>query len=258
MHAFSLRACWGHGYHKLQQSVPVFARSWMQSAIHVQAQWAHARIESLEDSSIGTGSGGFVRAGAGAIILEVQSRSYSSMVFVRRLRSALVVAWALFVSHGCGDAADGTAGADGAATAADIASWCDAICDYEERCPDEDVDPADELAPCRTECPAEAGAITRAGLVKQSVARAFERCARELACDQSEDVCAGQVVAELDLDIDAPLVNQCIQVQDECGGFSDDSCLYAVTATSAGMARLDECFSSDCDRVGECIQALTN
>jgi hypothetical protein len=65
------------------------------------------------------------------------------------------------------------------------------------------------------------------------------------------------VVEELELDIDTPLVNECLQVQDECGGFSDDVCVYAAIATSTGMARLDECFSAGCDAAGECIMGLT-
>jgi hypothetical protein len=167
------------------------------------------------------------------------------------------VAWLLLVSHACGDASSGAH--DGAATAADVASWCDAICEYRERCPDEDAEPGDASAqPCNDECSRELGAVAEAGLVQQRVARALGECARGLSCDGSDDVCVQQVAADLDLDVASPLVSTCLELQDECGGFSDDFCAYAATATSAGKARLDECFSAGCAAVGVCIEALAS
>lgn len=152
----------------------------------------------------------------------------------------------------CGEAASGTAPADRAATTADVAAVCDAVCERSERC--STGDEADEPeAECEATCRSGFGGSE---LVQQRVAHAFRDCYRELPCNESDDVCSGRVAADLELDTASPLVNECIQVQDECGGFSDDFCTYAATATTRGKALLEECFSSPCDAVSECIEAL--
>jgi hypothetical protein len=158
---------------------------------------------------------------------------------------------ALMALPACGDAQDDTGSADGAATAADIEALCGAVCGHEERCARE-TDPADE--PCTSQCLSDAGENYE--LYQRGIARALRDCFAELDCNAGDGACVGQVLEQLDLDTSTPLAMKCVQVQDECGGFSEDFCATTLTATTEGKAQIDECLSASCDAAPPCIEAL--
>jgi hypothetical protein len=160
----------------------------------------------------------------------------------------VVALWALLA---CGDAQDDTGSADEAATAADIQALCGSICGYEERCARE-TDPAAE--PCASQCLSDAGGNYE--LYQRAVARALRDCFAELDCNRGDGACIGQVLEQLELDSITPLAMKCGQVQDECGGFSEDFCATTLTATTKGQAQIDECLSASCDAVPQCIEGL--
>lgn len=176
------------------------------------------------------------------------------VVFGRLLRVPCV----LLAAQACGGDAGGAGdGGDGApiergATEADVADWCGAICERSQRC-GESGDEAGTGQSCPATCTADLGS---AELIQQRVAHAFEDCFSELSCARSDDSCIALVAAELELDLTSPLLRRCISVQDECGGFSDDFCSFALVATPAGQTRLDQCLSSACDAVPACLAAL--
>ena len=159
----------------------------------------------------------------------------------------------MLASQACGgDAGDAgkDAPVDVGATEADIADWCGAGCERSQRC--ETNDGEDEQS-CAAECMADFG---NPELIQQRVARAFQDCFSELPCGQSDDSCFAIVAATLELDLTSPLAEQCLSVQNECGGFSDDLCSFAVVATPAGQTRFDQCLSSACDAVPACLAAF--
>jgi hypothetical protein len=164
-----------------------------------------------------------------------------------RLNPRVVASLALLA---CGDAQDDTDPAE-AATAADIEALCESICGYEERCARE-ADPAAE--PCPSQCLSDAGGNYE--LYQRQVARALRDCFAELECNGGDDACIGRVLEQLDLDSITPLATKCGQVQDECGGFSEDFCATTLTATTQGQAQIDECLSASCDAVPPCIEEL--
>lgn len=167
---------------------------------------------------------------------------------MRRL-NPWVIAWMALLA--CGDAQDGGGAADGAATAADIEALCGASCAYQERCARE-ADPAE--TPCTSQCLSEAGGNYE--LYQRRVARALRDCFAELACNGGDDACIGQVLEQLELDSITPLAMRCVQVQDECGGFSEDFCATTLTATTKGQAQIDECLSASCGAVPPCLEGL--
>jgi hypothetical protein len=152
-----------------------------------------------------------------------------------------------------GDAGDAgkAAPVDVGATEADIAEWCGVGCERSQRCQTSD---GEDEPSCAATCMAE---FWKPELIQQRVAQAFQDCFSELPCGQSDDSCFAIVVATLDLELTSPLAQRCLSVQNECDGFSEDSCSFAVVATSAGRTRLDQCLSSACDAVPECIAALS-
>jgi hypothetical protein len=158
---------------------------------------------------------------------------------------------ALMALLACGDGQDDTGPADEAATASDIEALCGSICGYEERCARE-TDPAAE--PCPSQCLSDAGGNYE--LYRRAVARALRDCFAELDCNGGDDACIGQVLEQLELDSITPLATKCGQVQDECGGFSEDFCATTLTATTKGQAQIDECLSASCDAVPACIEGL--
>jgi hypothetical protein len=159
----------------------------------------------------------------------------------------------LMVVTACGDTQDGDGPADGAATAADIEALCGAVCAYEDRCARE-ADPSDE--PCTSQCISDGGGNYE--LYQRGVARALRACFAELECNVGDDACISQVLAQLGLDAITPLAMKCVEVQDECGGFSEDFCATTLTATAKGRGQIDECLSASCDAVSPCIEALRN
>jgi len=162
---------------------------------------------------------------------------------------------------GCGGSSSGGAhgigsssGPDGAARQAELDDLCDSVCERDTRCPD-DEDPDSDAAACRSECLSES---PDPELVRGDVLRGLAQCGRQLTCDQSDDQCLEQVVQKLVPDYaSSPLLKLCLDVQNQCGGFSDDACSYAVTFTDAGKKRLEDCLNTTCDRVGACVKGLT-
>ena len=133
---------------------------------------------------------------------------------------------------------------------ADVVAVCDAICERRTRC-DLD-DPEDE--PCQPDCLRES-ADPR--FMRGDVLRGLGDCYSKLACDGNDDRCLDQVVQVLVPDfMSSPLLDRCVEVQDQCGGFSDDSCAYAIIFTDAGKARLEGCLNESCELVAGCIAGL--
>jgi len=159
---------------------------------------------------------------------------------------------AILVVPACGgsssDANDG--GPNVAAAQADVTALCDVICENNLRC--DSPDPAD--GPCKPECLSE---NPEPSLFRRDVLRGLLECQSQLTCDDNDDLCAGQVVQVLVPDfMSSPLLDKCVEVQDECGGFSDDSCVYAVVFTDAGKARLETCLNEPCELVAGCMAGL--
>jgi hypothetical protein len=163
---------------------------------------------------------------------------------------AIGVLLALPACSGSSDDSRGNGGPTGAATEADVVASCDAICDRRTRCDlEEPEDP-----PCQPDCLRES-ADPR--FMRGDVLRGLSDCYSELACGESDDRCLDRVVTVLVPDfMSSPLLDQCVEVQDQCGGFSDDSCAYAIIFTDAGKARLQDCLNETCELVAGCIAGL--
>ena len=133
---------------------------------------------------------------------------------------------------------------------ADVVAVCDAICDRKTRC---DLDDPED-APCQPECLRESA---DPHFMRGDVLRGLRDCYSKLACDGNDDSCLAQVVGALVPDfMSSPLLDGCIEVQDQCGGFSDDSCVYAIIFTDAGKASLQDCLNESCELVAGCIAGL--
>lgn len=145
-----------------------------------------------------------------------------------------------------------SSGPTGAARRADVAALCDAICERGLRCADEEPPP--EQANCQPECLSKSA---EPSLLRADILRGLAECQSELACGENDDGCLERVVAELVPDYrSSPLLQRCIDVQDQCNGFSDDDCSYAVIFTDAGKQRLEACLSQSCSSVGACMAGL--
>jgi len=176
---------------------------------------------------------------------------------MRNVRCYLTAGAGLFiVLQACGgsssDANDSgaTGGPNVAAAQADVAALCNVTCENESSC--DSPDPAD--APCLPECLGESPDPT---LLRRDVLRGLLDCHSQLACDQSDDGCLLPVIQVLEIDFaNSPLLNRCVEIQDECGGFSEDLCSYAVIFTDAGKTRLEDCLNETCEFVAECIAGL--
>ena len=139
---------------------------------------------------------------------------------------------------------------DAAASDADRTELCDALCGLQTRCPGEDESDA-EVCTCQDEFP-------DAELLLLRVVRGLTECFAELSCSDSDDRCSTDVLRQVDPDLDTPLARECIRVQDSCGGFSDDACVFAIAFTDAGRERLERCLDADCADVGPCVRELTS
>jgi len=140
-------------------------------------------------------------------------------------------------------------GPNAAATEADLAALCTDICERGLTCEPEYAEDS-----CQTECVSDNPEAT---LVRRDVIRGLVDCQRQLTCDDNDDLCIDRVLRELEPDFaGSPLLDLCIRVQDQCGGFSDDICAYAVIFTDDGKARLEACLNSGCESVGACIAGL--
>jgi hypothetical protein len=170
---------------------------------------------------------------------------------MRNLLSWLTAAAFGFLAAQACDDSGGGSDPNAAAGQADLAALCDAICARGSQC--EAPDP--EEGPCEPSCLSEG---PEAGLVRRDIIRGLVDCQQQVPCDESDDACFDQVVLGLVPDaLDSPLLQRCLAVHDECGGFSDDSCSYTVTFTDVGKARLEACLSSGCAQVGGCIAGLS-
>jgi hypothetical protein len=137
-----------------------------------------------------------------------------------------------------------------AAAHADLVALCHAICERETRC--QTLDPAD--GPCEADC---LRGDPDPALVRRDIVRGLVECQGPLECDANDDLCLEQVLQTLEPDFESsPLLERCSQIQDQCGGFSDDNCAYAVIFTDAGKTRLDACLNSSCDLVAGCMDEL--
>jgi len=169
----------------------------------------------------------------------------------------LTAAAGLFIAlQACGgsssdaDDSDANAGPNVSAARADVVAMCDAICERETSC--SVSDPADP--PCEPQCLSDSPEAT---LLRRDVFRGLLNCQRQLTCDDNDDRCLVQVVQELVPDFaSSPLLNRCVEIQDQCGGFSEDSCSYAIVFTDAGKARLETCLNETCELVAGCIAGL--
>jgi hypothetical protein len=136
-----------------------------------------------------------------------------------------------------------------AASDADRTGLCDALCGLQTRCAGEDDGDA-EVCTCHDEFP-------DAELLLQRAVQGLTECFSELACSDSDDQCSSDVLREIEPDLDSPLLQECVRVQDSCGGFSDDACAFAIAFNDAGRELLGRCFEADCADVAPCVLDLT-
>jgi hypothetical protein len=155
------------------------------------------------------------------------------------------------VASGC-DSGSGSSTSARADTG-DLAETCAASCDQQARC---ETDPELVQTPeaCRAECEDEAPPPE---LFRRVFVQSLGDCFAGLDCDTSDDSCVGVALADVDPNFaTAPLGSQCLEVQNECGGFSDDLCTYAIAFTPDGQARFEDCLNLECDAVAACLQEL--
>lgn len=162
----------------------------------------------------------------------------------------------LLAAQACSSDAGGGAssGPTGAARQAELDDLCDTVCERDTRCTEQE-EPDSDAATCRSECARESPVPE---LMRGDIVRGLVQCQRQLACDQNDDQCLERVVQQLVPEYESsPLLKLCLDVQDRCGGFSDDACSYAVTFTDAGKKQLEDCLNASCDRVASCVKGLT-
>ena len=160
---------------------------------------------------------------------------------------------ALLALLGCGKAESSASGPDRGADTADVIATCEAVCDLNARCANEADETDDE---CRAGC-ADGEDGPQPQFIQQRALDGLRECFDALSCDQSDDSCLTQVLLELDPNFQSsPLGSECLRAQDECGGFSEDSCSYAILFTSAGQSRFAACLSEGCDELLPCLAEL--
>ncbi|HKO91544.1 MAG TPA: hypothetical protein VJU61_10350 [Polyangiaceae bacterium] len=162
-----------------------------------------------------------------------------------------VAAGVFFALPACGGSGNsGNSGPTGAGVQAEVVAVCDALCSRSTRCDQEE--PEDD--PCQPEC---LSGSADPSVMRGDFLRGLSDCYSGLACTESDDRCLERVIQVLVPDYeDSPLLERCLRIQDQCGGFADDNCAYAVIFTDAGKEQLESCLNSGCDAVAGCIAGL--
>jgi len=162
--------------------------------------------------------------------------------------TAVVLSW-LALQACSGSSTDSRGGPSVAAADADVAGLCSAICERSVSCEPLEFQ-SDTCEPdCRSDNPPK--------WLRRDIVRGLADCQSKLSCDDDDDDCLPQVLEVLEPNfMSSPLLDRCIEVQDQCGGFSDDACAYAIVFTDAGKERMQACLNSDCDLVAGCIANL--
>lgn len=160
----------------------------------------------------------------------------------------LAVLGLLVAAHACGGSTEPDP--EGPTDAASLAAFCQAGCDRRARC-DAESEPDDEgCSACLDEAPP-------AELLRHDFIEVLTECTENLACSQSDDSCTQRAITTVDPNFaTSPLVSQCLETQDECGTFIDDTCIYAIAFTGPARTRFGECLSQRCDQVEGCLAQL--